>query len=351
MKIVANASVEMATRAGEFGMIARMFLKARGDLPLALSLAETARATPRVLTVLKTAIAAGSISNSTWGEQLAEYEAAAAAFIETLRSVGAFDAMLADMRRVPLRIRLAAVTVGATGYLVGEGSPKPISRLTLAGSTLAPRKAVAIFAMSDELARFSGPEGAALFGRELRGAVAAVTDEEFVRIISDGMTPIASSGATVAAVRLDLATALHEVETDASSKLFILVRASTAKSWSLSVLESGAPAFPEMTPNGGRVAGMPVLVTDGVPVGTIVVVDANGIAAASDTVTMELATQADLVFEDAPDSPPSASATMKSLWQHGMVALRAERSFGAERMRTSAVAVIEGVSYAGDSPV
>ena len=55
-------------------------------------------------------------------------------------------------------------------------------------------------------------------------------------------------------------------------------------------------------------------------------------------------------METAPHSPPAAEAVLQNLWQHDMVAMRAERDFAALRLRTEAVAVIEGAVYTGNSP-
>ncbi len=52
----------------------------------------------------------------------------------------------------------------------------------------------------------------------------------------------------------------------------------------------------------------------------------------------------------APDSPPTTSTVLTSLWQHNLTGLKAVRYFGAERLRDTAVAVISGVGYSGNSP-
>lgn len=341
-----NSNVETATRAGEFVATARYLTAAGGDRMLAAAMAEAAGGASGVVSVLRAAAAPGTIDSPTWGGPLAQpYAAAAQAFLGSLRNAGAFDRMLPDMRVVPLRTRVGAVTVGATGYIVGEGRAKPIGALSLASGILASQKAVAILVVTNELARATGPEGTALFGRELRAAVASVTDQEFVTIITAGRTPIPSGGSTAAAVRADLAAALGAIETDASSRLYVLVRASTAKSLAIMGDGAGGSAFPDMTPQGGTIAGIPVVVTDGLAGGTIAVVDANGLTAGSDAVTLDTATQADVEFSNTPSTPPGVATVLRSLWQHNMTALRVERWFGAEVLRPASVAVIGGVAY------
>jgi hypothetical protein len=116
-----------------------------------------------------------------------------------------------------------------------------------------------------------------------------------------------------------------------------------AKSWAIKQGE-GTQFLRDMGLNGGTIAGMNVAVTDGVDAGTFVVVDASQIAAGSDTVELDVTRQATLQLETTPDSPPTASTVLQSLWQTNSVALKAERFFGAEPLTDTAVALIDGVS-------
>lgn len=345
-----NADIENARRAAEFANYVRLIVAARGDVMQAAKLAEAQRATARIGVVLKTAVAAGTTSTSDWAAPLAEYDGLVQAFLESLRNVGAFDAMLPSMRRIPLRTRAVVTTVGISAATITEGHVTPISRLTLAGNQLAEAKAVAIVVVNDELARLGGAESVALFGRELRQAIAAETDRTFVAKISESIAPIASNGGTAIAIRQDIAAALAALNTDAASRLFVLIEASTAKAWATKTTQDGAAAFPGMTPQGGEICGMPAIVSDGLTAGTIVVVDASQIAAGAGTVEVDASKQASLQMETTPDSPPSATTVALSLWQQNMTGLKALRFFGAERLRDAAVAVVSGVTYSGNSP-
>jgi hypothetical protein len=81
--------------------------------------------------------------------------------------------MLADLRVVPLKTRVAVTTLAVTGHIVGEGTVKPISTLELSGQMLEPVKALAIVVLTRELIRFAGGDGADLFGRGPFGVVSA----------------------------------------------------------------------------------------------------------------------------------------------------------------------------------
>lgn len=333
------ANIETATRAGELVEVARQLLVADGDLVTAAHNAANDRYAG-VAAVLKGAVAAGSLSNYS---AIAEYPGLAAAFLDSLRNVGAFDRMLVDMVRVPLRTRVAISSVAITGNSVGEASAKPISSLTLDAAQLAEQKALALLVISKELLRLAGPAGRALFSRELRKAVAAATDNTFIQLITDGLSPITSIGSTVAAIRADLGAALDAIDVHDGSKLYILLNSIVAKRWAVKQNE-GDTFLEHMTPNGGAIAGMNVVVTDAVDDGTVVVCDAGQIAAGSETLVLDVATSASVQMADTLDSPPTSSTVLHSLWMHGNIALKAERYFGATPLRSNAVALIDAVA-------
>jgi hypothetical protein len=246
--IIEAGRADQRAKASEFVAIARYLVLARGEKLRAIKLAE-ARAVPRIQTILKAAAQAGGVSIGTWGSQLAEYEGLVAAWLDSLTNAGAFDGMRPFMKMVPLHTRVSVVTTGASGQTVGESQIVPISSLTLAGHQLAVYKALAIVIVTDELLKINDPNSNTLFGNELRNAVAVETDRQFLNLITTGISPIASSGATAANILWDIDAAL--IATDAASKLFIIVEPETAKKWALRTTADGALAFPQMTPQGG----------------------------------------------------------------------------------------------------
>jgi len=343
------ANAEIATRSGEFCALGKCIAAGRGWAN-ALNYSQSGAYGPRVHAILqKSPVVAGSIDEGVWGEELGAYLDLVRSFLASLRSVGAFDRLLADgMLRLPLRTRIVAVSLGATAYIVGRGAAKPISKLQLADKELDQTKAAAILVVSDELARSVTPEAQALFSRELRAVVASVTDQKFISIITSGISPISSSGSSSAFdVRADLAAALDAITTSAASRLYVICDSITAKALAIKVDADGGAAFPQMTPMGGTVAGVPVVVSDGVVAGTLVVVDATGIAAGAGTVVLDASEHGALEMDSTPDSPPVASTELLSLWQHDLTALKAERAFGCERLRDTAVAVIDNIGYSG----
>jgi hypothetical protein len=347
-----SVSIETTRRAKAFVDYAKLLATTKGDGRTALQMAAARKMGPEVTAgirlqasggprAVKAAIEAGSTTDTTWAAPLAEYGRAASAFLETLRSVSAFERLLPDMRQVPLHVRTGVVTAGATGSIVEENKPTPISSLTLEGGTLPEQKAVTIVAATTELVKLSGGPGADLFERELRGAVGTTVDRKFVDLITDGLTAADSSGPAATDISNDITVAYQAVETGAQSRLFWLLDSDTAKALTAKATTAGDAAFPQMTPQGGILRGVPAIVTDCAK-NQIVLVDANGIAAGSDTIEIDSATHATVQMDSTPDNPASASTVMKSLWQHDMVGIRAVRFFGAQRLRANSVYVISG---------
>ena len=86
--------------------------------------------------------------------------------------------------------------------------------------------------------------------------------------------------------------------------------------------------------------------TDGISAAdnTMILVDANGIAAATGQIEIAASGQGALQLDSVPTNPPTAATAGDSLWQTNLTALKVARYFGAERLGNS-VAVIGGVNY------
>jgi hypothetical protein len=340
-----SQSLESGTRAKEFATIAKMIAASKGDAGLASQMSRARRASPRVLEILdKAAVDVGLLNDpGNWADPLAQsYGQVAAGFVESLRYSSAFDAIAAanGFRPVPMKTRVSVVTLGATGAEVAQGFSKPISRLELESGTLDPRKAAAVVVVSQELARNASPAALDLFGRELRSACGAATDSAFLAALAaaDG-SPTTTGGDAAEDALADLSGALASIDGSATSRYFAVIAPATAKAWAF----FGEHAFRNMTPAGGSLGGVPITVSDSLPGGVkIIALDANQIAAAPGTVVLDGASHATIALDgESTEGPPQ---TLTSLWQKNLRAIRAERVFGFELLRASAVAVIEEAS-------
>jgi hypothetical protein len=355
------AQNEIDTKAREFANLARVIALSRGDFAKANEVRHDHRVLlgPRVANIIgsgnrifditpgqrKTLVPAMDDTSS-----LADYQTLASAFLASLRNYGCFDAMLPFTRRVPFRVHVGAVTVGASGSTIPQASAKPISRLTLTGTVIDEIKVICIMTFTQELVRFgSGPAGD-LFGQELSAAIAVQTDSEFIAQLLAGATSFSSNGVTAEHARVDLRGLSNAVITGVRSQLFLIVPSAIAKAWAFLHTNTGDAAFKDAKWNGGNIGGVPILVSDGVPSGNIILADASQIAAASEGITLDSSKDATIQLDSAPDSPVSGSTNIMSLYQANMVGLRAERYIGVEKLTSTGVAVVTGANYSGDSP-
>lgn len=334
--------------AGELVTLARMLLRGEGNVSRSLILAE--REVPhlsRVAAVLKTAVVAGTTLSPSWAGNLADYRQMATGFVDSLRNLSVFDRLFPDMRRFPLRTRLGVVSVGASGADVGEGAPAPVSQFTLADGQLEAKKAVAIVVVSQELLKSDRTAVVdTTLSRELRVAVAAATNARFLSGVTAGAASVVSSGSTAANVLADVEALLDRVNPTALSRLYLVVDGSTAGKLATKANSDGSQAFPAMTPQGGELAGIPVMVADDVAGDTsgphMVLIDAAAIAADSDLVMLDTSTEATLQMDSQPSPGPQNHV---SLFQTNSVALKATRWYGFELLRSNGVAVATGVNY------
>jgi len=210
---------------------------------------------------------------------------------------------------------------------------------------------VRILAVSAELIKAGGPLANNLLRRELALAVTRATNTWLLPIITSGVASVAASGFTALGVRQDLRTLAANVTSGADAKLFFITTRTIAEALSFLPDSAGAAAFPTMTPTGGTIAGVPVIVCDEVTSGEIILCDAQQVAAGTQgTLVLDAATETSIQFDTAPDSPTTASTNIVSLYQSDIIALKAERWLGAKLLRTAGAAKITGAAYTGNSP-
>lgn len=330
----------------EFGAFALALGRSKGNFLSGVEFSKGYRARfPGVELILRAAVNAGTTSDPNWAASLVEYGTMQQMFLESLRSISAFDVIFPSARRAPARASVTAVSIAITGSRIGEGKPKTVSRLSLTAAEAVPgQKQVALIVVSDALLRMASDAGAQLLNQELIRAVSAVTNLAFVEDMIDGITPVTSSGATAASVLADIGALLAQVPTGATSALFLLLSAETAKQIATLATNDGAQAFPAMTPSGGTLCGVRVIVSDEVPDGSIVLIDADQIVVDDGPITLDQATSATLQMDDA---PAEGASNLVSLFQTDSIALRAERWASWKRLRQSAVAVVTGADYTG----
>lgn len=355
----------------EFARFAMCLGAARGDRGEALEIARSRfPENPRIASVLKAAVAAGTTTDPTWAGPLVEYNQFAGDFIEFLRPatiVGKFGTGgIPSLRQVPFNIHIRGQTTGGDGYWVGQGAPKPLTKFDYNDVYLPWAKVANIAVLSEELLRFSNPSAELLVRDSLAQALIARIDTDFVdpakalvanvspASITNGVTAVPSSGNDAAAIREDvrvLMSAYIAANITPTSAVWIM-SAVTALSLSLMTNALGQPEFPGITMNGGTFVGLPVIVSEYVPSVTagalVILANASDIYLSDDgQVVIDASREASLQMDNAPtnNSATPTATQVVSMFQTNSVALRAERFINWQKRREEAVQVLEDVLW------
>jgi HK97 family phage major capsid protein len=302
---------------------------------------------------------------------LINYNAMSGEFLELLRPF-TIVGRLTSLRPVPFNTKIPRQTAGASAGWVGEGLSKPVSRLSFDTVTIPWAKIAVIVIITQELARFSQPSAEMLVRDDLIDSIAAFIDAQFLDptvtpltglrpgSITNGVTPIPSSGRTVAAVTLDLNTALLQLMNALSGHVTALTWImSPAAALFLATLRTAQDifAFPGMSLGGTpgslgpqpSLLGIQVIVSGNVPVSAglsdIVLLDQAQILLADDgQVLIDTSAEASVQMDSAPATPPTP---LVSLWQQNLLGIKAERFIFWQRRREGAVQIITGFPAAG----
>lgn len=331
--------------------------QAKGNLMQAEVLSRRFTDTPEVNMACKAAVAAGTTQDTTWAAPLVQLQEMQSEFVEFLRPQTLLG-RIPNIRRVPFNIKFTRQTAGTTGTFVGEGLAKPVGKMDFELLSMTWAKAATIIVMTDELVRFSNPNSEVLARDDLAAGIARYLDLRFIdpvyagvanvspASITNGVSPIASLGTTIALITDTVEAALASMITADLNLggLVWVMNPGTALSLSLKRTSQDVFAFPGLGPTGGTFFGYPVITSRNVALSGsptesfVVLMDPSEIMLADDgAVSIDMSNEASLQM----DSAPSAGAqSLVSLWQNNMVALRAERYINWRKRRDAAVAVI-----------
>lgn len=356
----------------EFAQYVMCLGAARGDLHTAKSIAENRFPnSDRIHNTLKAAVAAGTTTDATWAAPLVEYNQFAGDFVDFLRPrtiIGRFgrDGIPA-LRSIPFNVHVRGQTSGGAGYWVGQGAPKPLTKFDYNDVYLGWAKVANIAVLTEELVRFSNPSAELLVRDSLASALIERLDIDFIdpskaavsnvspASITNGLTPIPSTGNDADSVRADIGALLGTfiaANITPTSGVWIM-SATTALSLSLMYNALGQREFPEITMTGGRFWGLPVIVSEYVPSDSdgsyVILANASDIWLADDgNVVVDASREASLQMLDNPTNNSTGTTTPTttvSMFQTNSVAIRAERWINWQRRRPQAVAVLSGVNW------
>ena len=318
--------------------------------------------------VTKAVIPAATTTNPEWAGNLVQGGAIFADFLEYLRPqtiIGRFgDGNVPAYRRVPFRVPVGSQETPGAAYWTGEGKPKGLTKFDFATRSLEPLKVATIAVATMELLRDASADVDFIIRDSIANAVRARLDEDFINpdkaavagvspaSILNGAPNIASSGTNADAVRADILALFNLVAANNATMGDVVFIMPTGVAMALATMRTLAQQeFPDMTLAGGRVMGIPVIVSDYAPhdasAGSIVaLVKARDILVAdAGDVEISISREATLQMSDAPVDNLVAGESVVNLWQYNMVGFRAERTINWMRARDGAAAYLTGVKW------
>ena len=267
-------------------------------------------------------------------------------------------------RRVPFRVPVASQDTAGMAYWTGEGKGKPLTKFDFGARMLEPLKVATIAVATMELLRDSSLDVDYILRDAIANAVRARIDEDFINpdkaavsgispaSILNGAQNVASSGTNADAVRADVMALFKLIAGSNQSLSDIVFIMPTNCAMQLAAMRTLAQQeFPEMTLAGGRLMGIPTIISDFVPHddtnGSVVALVKAGdiLVADAGDVEISISREATLQMSDSPADNLTAGESVVNLWQNNMVGFRAERTINWLRGRDSGVAYLTGVKW------
>jgi len=319
------------------------------------------RTNPMLVDVIRAGVAGhGSGSGEPGAELVSADNRYTGDFIEYLYGQTVYNRL--GLREVPANVAIKGQDGAATGYWVGENRPIPVTKGDFSSVSLTPLKVAALAAASIELMRDSSPSAEMLIRDAIVNAAVQRIDTTFASATaaSNGVSPAGilngvsstnASGTDGDALRADVKTLYSGfITAKNASGLTFLMNPSLAKSLQLLTNALGQPEFPGISTSGGTLLGDPVVTGDNVGAQHFILLKPSDIyRIGAMGVEVALSRDATIEMDTAPtgegDTPTAQSASMVSMFQAGMVALRVIIPINFAKRRSTAVAWIDNAHY------
>lgn len=336
-------------------------LRARGEfikLGKALALADPANAlaalgaeeirtgSERLQAACKAAVAGGALADPDSSFALATISTA---WLESLRAWTAFDRIAADAHSAPFNQRYAISTQSVIANDVDEGGGIPVRQLNLAlTDPLRPKKVAGIIVIGRELARWSGVE--ALLDTELRTATAAGLDAAFIQTLLAATSPLTSTGDAAG----DIDAMLKALPASAATRPHFILSAEQVRALATERGGDGTMMWPGANAmTGGTIYNIPVSMSDHLPAGTMLLVDASALVANRGRVELDTALHADVEMVDASPqdslSPAGAAGPVIPLWASNHIGIRVTRYYAVGILRPEGIAAVTNATWGSTS--
>lgn len=244
-----------------------------------------------------------------------------------------------------------------TGVIHVPGEPVPLMSLDFSQPSLAPIVAAALVVISNELARDSNAENGIrdLLLRSTRKAA----DTKFISLALNGASAMASGADTAFQLRAQVREMVAALVAAGANTTMISLAASPNTFVLLATASDGFgnSAFPTVSLTlPSTLCGLPLVPTFGAADGVIVAIAGDAVLRASGSVEIDVSTSARLEHASDPtgkakpgQTPVGQSKQPVSLWQNNMRAVRVFYEFGADFVRETRAAFIDGITLEGST--
>jgi len=307
--------------------------------------------TPEVVLALKAVVNPGTTTEPAWAAPLAVVQPMRDEFLELLRPATLIG-KIPGLRKVPFNISMPVQTGGGTYQWVGENASKPVGNLQFTSANLLIAKAAGIIVISQELAKVSSPNAESAIRNDMIKGMATYLDTQFIDPTVAAVANTSPASITNAAVSIGSAgTSAANAETDFKALVSSLITGnqgsvgtavlimSEVHAFVLSLARTlnGERMFPDLTPMGGSISGIPVITSQVAGTTVALVIPGEILLADDGGVEIDVSKEASVEMNTAPTSPATAASVYISLWQLNLIGLRAERFINWKRARLNGV--------------
>jgi HK97 family phage major capsid protein/HK97 family phage prohead protease len=254
----------------------------------------------------------------------------------------------------------------AAGAWVGEGSPKPVKKISLAPITMTPTKLAVITTFTEEMAFYSTPAIQGILQKAMTDDTQESIDGFLIDNVAasasrpagllNGVTPVTASVAatTVQKVIDDLNSLIKPMEAvGGGGKIVLMVNPAQARSLTMVTTTTGDFVFDGLAQAAAKFGISRIVSSRTVPVGQVIAVDAEWFATATgDTPRFAVSNEATLHEEDTTPlalgttgTPNVVAAPMRSLFQTDSIAIRLSIYVTWAMTRASMVQTITAVGW------
>lgn len=330
--------------------------------PSAIAAARWGKTNPLLVEWIKAnEVAGGGSDSGEWGAELVTADNRFVGdFIAFLNSRTIFNQL--PLREVPANVTIKGQDGAATGYWVGQSKSIPVSAADFSTVALSPLKVAALAVVSNELLRDSSPAAEALVRDALVEAASQRIDNTFLSTTAasaggspaglfNGVTSLGSNGFDADAVREDfkeLVTVFLNAKNGGG--LYSVTSPTLALALSLMFNTLGNREFPEVTAEGGKFLGYPLVTGENTIANSFAVLKPSDIWKIGDgAVQVAVSRDATIEMSSAPiaagDVPTGQTQNPVGMFQTEQTAFKIVRSMNFAKRRTHAAQIITDAYY------